>query len=314
MASIIFMGTSEFSAKSLKALNNDHEIVLVATKPDKIGRKKTIEPSPVKVLANSLNLKVIQPENLKNEEIFKFLSNIKPDFIIVVAYGKILPLNILKIPKFGCINVHGSILPAYRGSSPIQYAILNGEKSTGITIMKMDPGIDTGDILFQESTEILENETSSELTIRLATIGSRLLISSISKILESGGMSKFRIKQNDELATYSYIIKKDHGIINWTENATKILNFIRAMNSWPVAYTFLNGKILKIYKAKLANLDDFSSKPGKILIQNKKVIVACGNGAIELLEVQNEGKKCITALQFVCGLRSAKELIHYHFS
>ncbi|MDR1240765.1 MAG: methionyl-tRNA formyltransferase [Oscillospiraceae bacterium] len=306
---IIFMGTSDFAVKSLENLvKNNFDVKMVVTQPDKPqGRKKEICSPPVKICAKNFDIKVFQPNSLKKSESIEILSEINPDFIVVAAYGKILPEGVLNIPKISCINVHGSILPKLRGAAPIQWAILNGETQTGITIMKMDSGMDTGDILFQRKTPVNETETAGELMARLADIGAELLVESLEKIIELGEINKFRIKQNDSLATYSKIIKKENGIIDWRESAVKISRLVRAMNPWPVAFTFLDDKIFKIHKANILKENNLCGDCGE-LSSRDPAIVCCGKDVLELIEVQIEGKKQMPAVNFFRGYKIGEKI------
>ncbi len=292
------MGTPEFAVPSLKALiKNNHEICAVFTKPDKPqGRKMIITPPPVKIYAEENSIAVYQPENLKDPEVFDIVKKLNPELIVVVAYGKILKKNILDFPKYGCINVHGSLLPKYRGAAPIQWSIINGDSVTGITTMFMNEGLDTGDILLQEKTPIYENETSEELKLRLSQIGADLLIKTISEI-EQGTIK--RIKQNESEATFSPPLDKSLGKIDWIKSATEINNLIRGLNPWPIAYTALNKTLFKIYKAKIS--DKRICNPGQIISVNP-LIIGCGNNtSLELEEVQIAGKKRMSAADFTRG-------------
>lgn len=303
---IVFMGTPEFAIPSLEMLINEgYDVCAVFTKPDKPqGRKQIITPPPVKVFAQDNNIKVFQPEKLKTEETAKLFGELNPNLIVVVAYGKILPSNIINLPKYGCINVHGSLLPKYRGAAPIQWSIINGDPTAGITTMFMDEGLDTGDILLQDKIFINGDETSGELKERLSVLGGQLLIKTI-KELEAGNLE--RIKQNDEEATLSPPLDKITGDIDWNKSAQEIHNLIRGANPWPIAHTLLRGKNFKIYKSKISN--KYSSTPGKILFTNP-LIVGCGrNTSLELLEVQIEGKKRMTAENFSRGYRLTEKTI-----
>lgn len=300
------MGTPEFAVPSLeKLINNGHEICAVFTKPDKpVGRKKIITPPPVKTFALSHNLKVYQPERIKSAETEELIKSLNPDLIAVVAYGKIISKNIIETPKYGCINVHGSLLPKYRGAAPIQWSIINGDTVTGVTTMFMDEGLDTGDILLQRKVFINENETSDELKNRLSVIGAELLIETIQK-LEEGVLE--RKPQDNSQATLSPPLDKINGQIFWEKPAHEIHNLIRGSNSWPIAYTTIMGKRFKIYKSKISNLR--SLYPGKVVSVNPFVIGCGGNTSLELLEVQIEGKKRMPAADFANGYRMNNKII-----
>lgn len=303
---IVFMGTPEFAIPSLEILLSEgYDVCAVFTKPDKPqGRKKIVTPPPVKVFAQENNIKVFQPEKLKTEETARIFQELNPNLIVVVAYGKILPSNIIHLPKYGCINVHGSLLPKYRGAAPIQWSIINGDATAGITTMFMDEGLDTGDILLQDKIFINGDETSGELKERLSVIGANLLIKTI-KELENGSLS--RIKQNDDEATLSPPLDKITGDIDWNKNAQEIHNLVRGSNPWPIAHTLLRGKNFKIYKSRISNR--YANTPGKIVSTNP-LIVGCGDyTSLELLEVQIEGKKRMTAENFSRGYRLSDKTV-----
>lgn len=294
------MGTPEFALPSLeKLIEENYDICAVFTKPDKPqGRKRIITPPPVKVFAQEHGLQVFQPEKLKIRETYDLIKNLNPDAIVVVAYGKILPKNIIDMPKYGCINVHGSLLPRYRGAAPIQWSIINGDKVTGISTMFMDERLDTGDILLQSKVSINGDETSEELKKRLSVIGADLLIKTL-KELENGTLE--RIKQDDSQATLSPPLDKITGDIDWQKTAQEIHNLVRGSNPWPIAHTLLRGKNFKIYKTRISTYRSYY--PGKV-ISTDPLIVGCGNNtSLELLEVQIEGKKRMTASDFSRGYR-----------
>ncbi len=286
---IVFMGTPDFAVPTLEALYNaKHEIVGVYCQPDKpVGRKQILTAPPVKEFAVSKGLNVFQPVSLRNDEVYEELKNLSPDLIVVVAYGKILPENILKLPKFGCINGHASLLPKYRGASPIQWAIVCGEKVTGVTTMFMDVGLDTGDILETVQTEIYANETGEELFNRLSVLTAELMLSTIEKA-QKGLLTP--IKQLDENATYAPIIKKEMGLLDFSKDASELKNLIRGFNSWPVAYTFLNGKRLKVFSADIGEATE--KTPSTVIKSGNTLQIACGNNtSIIFNEVQLEGSK-----------------------
>ena len=241
------MGTPEFAVPSLDALiANDYNVCAVFTKPDKPqGRKQIMTFPPIKQYALDHNLDVYQPEKVKALETIELMKKLAPDLIVVVAYGKILPKEILDIPKYGCVNVHGSLLPKYRGAAPIQWSIINGDKITGVTTMFINEGLDTGDILLQQQMFINEYETSDELKQRMSLLGAKVLIKTIEKI-EDGTLNP--LKQNDSEATFSPPLDKLGGNIDWTKSAQTIHNLVRGCNSWPIAHTILRGKLFKIYK------------------------------------------------------------------
>ena len=294
---IVFMGTPDFAAVSLKKLiDKNYNIVGVFSQSDKPkGRGYKLLMPPVKEIALEHNIPVFQPKTLRDEESFNIIKELNPDIIVVVAYGKILPKNILEYPKLGCVNVHGSLLPKYRGAAPIQYSILNGEKETGITTMFMGEGLDTGDMLLKVSTPIGENETYGELHDRLAVMGSDILVDTLELLAEN---KITPIKQDDEKSTYAHMIDKKMGELDFTKPAKEVHNLIRGLSPAPCAYTHLGKKLLKVYKAVLR--EDMKGTPGNVLSE-KEFIVACGDYAIEFTEIQLEGKKRISSDEFLCG-------------
>jgi methionyl-tRNA formyltransferase len=300
---IIFMGTPSFAVPTFQKLIDSKHCVLGAfTQPDKpVGRRQhELIFSPVKSCAVKNNIKVYQPTTLQSNEVIDAIKGLEPDTIVVIAYGKILPKKILNIAKYGCINVHGSLLPKYRGAAPVQWSIINGEKVTGVTTILMDEGLDTGDILLRKEVEILKDDTSESLFKKMSYVSADLLIETI-RLLENGNLS--RIKQNELFASYSGIIKKTDGEIDWNKTSKEIYNLIRGMNPWPIAYTYVEkNKLLKVYKAKISDMSS-SGIAGKILSTNS-LIIGCGGGtSLELLEVQLEGKKRMKAEEFTRGYK-----------
>jgi len=300
---IVFMGTAELSRASLEKLARDKTFSLAAvvTQPDRPkGRELKSQASPVKILAGKLKLPVLQPPKARDERFISELRQLQPDLIVVAAYGQILPRDILNLPKFGCLNVHGSLLPKHRGASPIQSAILNGETETGVTIMKMDAGLDTGEIVSQRRAPILPEDNSQTLHDRLARLGADLLVETIPDY--AAGKISPR-PQPKEGATYAAKIKKEDGRIDWSGPAEKILNRLRAFTPWPGAFTFLKTEVkprlLKIWKAEIA---EKSGNAGEILSADKNgIVVACGKNALRILELQREGGRRLTAEQFLAG-------------
>ena len=278
---ILFIGTPDFASTSLKALlDSDMDIVGVVSQPDKPkGRGHKLVPTEVKSVALEAGLKVFQPLTLKDGTFREILDELKPDLIIVVAYGNILPDYIIEYPKYGCVNVHASLLPKYRGSAPIQWAIINGERVTGVTTMKMDSGVDTGDMLLKAETEIGEYETSEELFDRLAVMGGELLIKTV-KGLEAGTITP--VPQNHAEHTYAPMISRETGIIDWTKSAREISKLICGLNSWPLASTLYKGETLKIVTATVSN-EQTNEQAGKIvsLDKGKGLKVACGEGMLK---------------------------------
>ena len=293
---IIYMGTPDFAVPALKSLaSSEHEVCAVFTQPDKPrGRKMILTHPEVKVCAQSLNIPVYQPESMKNGDALEIIGRYNPDVIVVAAYGKILPKAVLDAPKFGCVNIHGSLLPKYRGAAPIQQSVLNGDRVTGITTMLMDVGLDTGDILLTEETEIGENETSGELFDRLAELGGNLILKTLSA-LEKGEITPK--KQDESLATHTSKIDKSLCPIDFSKSAFEVHNKVRGLNPWPVATTKIGGKNIKVYSTRLCLK---SGKNGEV-ISTKPLVVACGEKSVEILELQPEGKKRMTADAFLAG-------------
>ena len=300
---IIFMGTAELSCASLEKLAGDKNVSVVAvvSQPDKPkGRELKLTPSPVKVLAENLNLPVLQPLKARDEKFIGELRALKPDLMVVVAYGQILPQNILDLPKFGCLNVHTSLLPKYRGAAPIQWAIADGEPETGVTIMKMDAGLDTGPMLATRRTPILPTDDSQILHDRLAQLGAELLAETIPDYIAG------KITPQPQPAagsTYAAKIKKEDGQIVWSQPAVQIWNRLRAFTPWPGAFTYLHAEpkpqLLKIWKAEVVGN---SGPTGTVLAADKTgIVVGCGEDSLRILELQREGGKRLTAEQFLAG-------------
>ena len=299
---IVFMGTPDFAVNTLEALiEAGHEIALVVTQPDKAkGRGKKMLFSPVKEAAIAHDLKVAQPEKVKAPEFVKVLSDIAPDVIVVVAFGQILPESILNLPRLGCINVHASLLPEYRGAAPIQWAVIDGLRETGVTTMYMDKGLDTGDIIEQRKIEIASDETGGSLFDKLALLGGEIIISTLDD-LDSGKAS--RIKQDNENSSYAKMLSKEMGNLDFNKSAVELERLIRGLNPWPSAYTRLEGKLLKIFEAEVID-DDMSDgdTPGKIIaIDKKSFTIKCGTGALRIMNLQLEGKKRMDTSAFLLG-------------
>ncbi len=297
---IAFMGTPDFAVPCLeKLINSEHEVVGVFCQPDKPkGRTQVLTAPPVKELALQHNLPVFQPVTLKNGEGVKLLEQINPDLIIVTAYGKILPEDFLNYPKYGCINIHGSILPKYRGASPIQWAVLNGDKEAGVTSMQMDAGLDTGDMLIIRSIPVGENETAEELFDRLSVLGADVLTETI-EALEKGELKP--VRQDESRATYVGMLSKQMSAVDWTKPAHEVHNKIRGLYSWPGASTVLEGKTLKLHKAVISDKMG-NNISGSVVGNEESLIVCCGdNKCIELLEIQLEGKKRMNTQDFLRG-------------
>ncbi len=319
---IVFMGTPDFALKSLQALyETKNEIVGVVTNQDKPkGRGMKQKASPVKDFAIENNLNLYQPIKIKNNEDFiNEIKRLSPDLLCVVAYGKILPKELLKIPKYGSINVHGSLLPKYRGAAPIQWAVLNGEEETGVTTMFMDEGMDTGDMILKEKVKIGDEETTGELWDRMAVIGSKLLVETVNKIdnitKENKNITieeiKIKIgaeKQGDDFSL-APMLEKEMALIDWNKSAYEIKNLVRGLNPIIGAYTFLNGKKIKIWKVRnIENLTDNNietknKSAGEIVLVNKKkgLFIKTGKGIIEVLEIQSENSKRMDIKSFLNG-------------
>ena len=303
---ILFMGTPDFALFSLRALVEAGEnIIGVVTQPDKPkGRGYTLTPPPVKVYALEKNIPVYQPNTLRGEEFAALLSELDPDLIIVVAYGKILPANVLDYPKYGCINVHGSLLPAYRGAAPMQRAIMEGQPETGITTMMMDVGLDTGDMLLVGKVAIDENDNFETIHDKLGVCGAETLLDTI-QALREGPLT--RIKQDDSLATYAAKIEKSDCLIDFTKSANEVHNQIRGLSPIPLAFTYTpDGKMLKIPTTEVAKREGTLAPCGTVLsLAGGKIEVACGVGSINILAVLPEGKKRMAASDFINGLKIA---------
>lgn len=295
---IVFMGTPDFAAVTLqKLIDEKFDIAAVFAQPDKpVGRKQILTPPVTKVLAQEHNIPVYQPKTLRDGEAYKILKEINPDVIVVVAYGKILPKEILNLPKYGCINGHASLLPRFRGSAPIQWAIVSGEEHTGVTTQLMDDGIDTGDILETATTNIGYEETAEELFDRLAVISADLMVSTLKKA-EAGTLSA--TKQDEAQATYAPIIKKEMAHIDFTKSAKEVYNTVRGFYSWPCAYCYINDRRIKVIKAAVSDLE--AEKGGTVIANDDKLIISCGSGSIELVTVQPEGAKPMSAKQLLNG-------------
>lgn len=303
-ARIVFMGTPAFAAPSLEALiKAGHEVIAAVTQPDKpSGRGQISQSCPVKQLAVKNNIPVLQPARIREEGFIENLSALKPDFIAVVAYGKILPAAILSIPPQGCINLHASLLPAYRGAAPINWAIINGEKETGACSMLMDEGMDTGPVYFCERTPIEPDETAEDLAKRLSILGAGLLARTIGLILE-GGIKP--TPQEHEKATYAPILKKEHGRIDWNNDAQKIAGHVRGFYPWPGAFTSWKS-LLKVHSGRATQEDTQGAEPGTIVEAKDTIKVACSHGVYEITELQPENKKRMSAADFVKGYRIQK--------
>jgi len=311
MKRVVFMGSSEFAVPSLKALlGKSYDVALVVTREDKPkGRGLKLSQTPVKEFAVAAGLRVFQPKTLKNEEAQNVIRAVAPDVIIVAAYGRILPKEVLEIPPrlasnhYGCLNLHGSLLPKFRGAAPVQWAIIKGEKETGVTLMAMDEGLDTGPILAQEKVPISDEDTSETLVAKLADAAASLLIDNIEGVLS--GLVK-PVPQDETVVSFAPIIKKEDGIIDWQQDAQDIERFVRGMFPWPCAYTFLqDGQMLRVLPKAFVVEEAFVSEhktPGQVIkIDEEGMLVRCGRGGLLVKTVQKEGKRAMTPKELLIG-------------
>jgi methionyl-tRNA formyltransferase len=301
MTRILFMGTPQFAVPSLEQLIEHYDVVAVVTQPDApAGRGNHLAQRPVKQVALSKGLPVLQPESLKPAEVVEQLRSYQPDCIVVAAFGQILRKPVLDLPRYGCINVHGSLLPRWRGASPVSAAIAAGDEATGITIMRMDVGLDNGPLLSKRAEPIGPQDTTATLMERLSHIGADLLIDTLPKYF--AGQINPEV-QDESLVTLCRQLKKEQGRIDWGRSAVEVERHVRAMIPWPGAFTLLDGKQLKILKSRVGmQLDRMLRPPGQLFLQRgKELLVACNGGALELLEVQLEGKKATAAADFARG-------------
>lgn len=302
---IVFMGTPDFASGALEAIvKAGHEVAAVVTQPDKPkGRGKEMQMPPVKECALKCGIPVLQPIKVKEPEEMARLASFGADIFVVAAFGQILPEEILKMPKFGCVNIHASLLPKYRGAAPIQWAILNGEKETGITIMQMDKGLDTGDILMKRTVPIGERETGESLFDKLSEVGAQLIVEALPKI-EKGELKAQ--KQNEEEASYVGILKKSLGLISWEKDAASIDRLVRGLNSWPSAYTYYRKKSLKIWECEAVPEEyghgGTENVAGRIeKVEKDAFYVRTGKGLLKVTQVQLEGKKRMWVKDFLLG-------------
>jgi len=297
---VVFMGSPEFALPTLSALaqSPDHEVLAVFTQPDRpAGRGKKLAGPPVKALAVELGLPVLQPEKVRSDEAFEQLKEFAADVIVVVGYGQIIPQRIIDLPEFGCVNVHSSLLPKYRGAAPVNWAIVRGETETGVCTMKIVKKLDAGDVLLCRKTAIGPDETASELTARLAPLGAELLLETLAG-LEAGVITPQ--PQDESQMTYAPMMKREDAAIDWTLPAAEIHNRVRGFDPWPGAYTTYRGKRLQIRRTRMA---EGSGEPGEILATGEALTIACGGGAIAATELQPEGKPRMASAAFVNGYR-----------
>lgn len=315
---IVFMGTPDFAVPALKALAESakHEVSLVVTQPDRPrGRSGKPAPSDVKLCAEQYGIPVFQPEKIREEAAVERLRRENADIFVVAAFGQLLPKTILEMPRFGCINIHGSLLPAYRGAAPVQWAVLDGQKEAGDTIMQMNEGLDTGDILMQESIPLSADETAGSLYDKLSSMGGPLLLRALDAI-EAGTVTP--VPQGDSGTHYAKMLRKEMGNIDWTKSAEEIGRLVRGLNPWPSAYTHWNGKMLKIWMAETVTQEELSAlgcdekngmdlkeaQPGTVMIVTKDTLmVQTGDGLLALTELQMEGKKRMPVQAFLMGCR-----------
>lgn len=305
---IVFMGTPDFAVGTLKALiGSRHEVAAVITQPDKPkGRGKAMQYTPVKEVALEAGIPVFQPRKVRDPEFIEQFRQLEPDAAVVVAFGQIIPQAVLDIPKFGCINVHGSLLPKYRGAAPIQWAVIDGEKESGVTTMRMDAGLDTGDMILKAAVPLDEKETGGSLFDKLSRTGAELLLETLDKIED--GTAVYEKQEEESPTAYAAMLKKDQGHIDWTRDAASIEHLIRGLNPWPSAYTRLDGKTLKIWSADVGEeaAGDGSSYGetacGTVIEVTKKDFkVKTGKGYLTVKELQPEGKKRMSADAFLRG-------------
>ncbi len=308
---IVFIGTGEIGVPTLKALlNSEHEVVGIVTQPDKaVGREQRIEAPPIKklIIRSAVEdsadekaplLEVLQPAKIKEQQAIEEIRALKPDAIVVMAYGQILPRDVLEIPRLACLNLHASLLPRWRGAAPIQAAIAAGDRETGITVMYVDEGLDTGDILLQHKIEIIPRNTGGSLQDRLAQVAPEALLESLRQLAAGNAP---RIRQDNAYATYAPKLKREHGRIDWSEPAELIERKIQAYNPWPGAFMKIDDQNLKIFSGSVV---DLGGKPGEILRSENELVIAAGKGAVLLGEVQLEGKRRMSAAEFLRGQRS----------
>ena len=303
---VVFMGTPDFSVPVLKMLISNTNVIGVVTQPDKpVGRNGKISITPVKEVALENNIPVFQPNKIREE--YHDILDLNPDIIITCAYGQIVPKEVLDYPKLGCINVHASLLPYHRGGAPIHRAIINGDKVSGVTIMYMAEGMDSGDIIKQSEIEILDTDTAESLFDKLSILGSELLLNTLPSIIDG---TNERIKQDDTIATYSYNIKPEEEKVDFNKTRREVFNQVRGLNSWPVAYTYLDGKRLKVWETRIGNKYDYIECGIITNIYKDGIGVSTKDGEIILTVIQPEGKKRMNSSDYLNGLSNKKELLN----
>ena len=299
---VIFMGTPDFAVGTLQALlQSEHEVVAVVTQPDKPkGRGKAMQFTPVKEVAAEAGIPVLQPKKVREEAVVEELRSYHPDVIVVVAFGQLIPKSILEMPKYGCVNVHASLLPKYRGAAPIQWAVIDGEEKSGVTTMQMDEGLDTGDMLLTEEVTLDPEETGGSLFDKLSQVGAQLLLKTLDA-LENAAVTPQKHPAESTTA-YAAMLNKKMGEIDWSQSAVQIERLVRGLNPWPSAYTHLAGKTLKIWKAAVRPSREQKKELGSVILEDKKHFgIQTGDGVLEILELQLEGKKRMTADAFLRG-------------
>ncbi|MFN2354314.1 MAG: methionyl-tRNA formyltransferase [Desulfopila sp.] len=297
---IVFMGTPDFAVPCLEALlNSEHQVAAVVTQPDrKKGRGKKVRPPPVKDVAQTADIPVLQPTRIKTESFAEALRSYRPDVIVVVAYGRILPASILTLPPLGCINVHGSLLPRHRGAAPIQWAVLAGDQHTGVTIMQMDEGMDTGDILQTAAIELIGNETAGDLFHRLAALGAPALLDTLAA-LQNGTLHA--TPQNHDQATKAAPLTKEMGCVDWSKPAQELHRLVRGLDPWPSAYTYLGGTRYRLFAPSVVCKKTDAPAGTILLADDNGILVATGHDCLLIHELQPEGKKRVSAEAFLCG-------------
>jgi len=297
---IVFMGTPEFAVPSLRELlNGPDEIVAVVCQPDKKqGRGRKLRPPPTKTLATRQGIPVLQPSSIRTDVFLDEIRSLRPDLIVVAAYGKILPGPLLNLPPLGTINVHGSLLPRYRGAAPVQWAVINGEQETGVTIMQMDEGMDTGDILLPSAIPIEEDDTAGTVFIKLAALGGKILVKAV-RLLKEEKLTP--IKQDNSLATEAPLLSKEMGHLDWNKEARELHCLIRGLDPWPSAYSFLGGKRFRFFKPEIID-GDVTEEPGTLCRADKnRLVIATDKDYLALHEIQPEGKKRMDVQACLCG-------------
>ncbi len=305
---IVYMGTPDFAVLPLEEMiKAGHEVVAVVTQPDKPkGRGKAMQFTPVKECAVKYDIPVYQPLKVKDEKFIEILEGLKPEIIVVAAFGQILPEAILELPRYGCVNIHASLLPKYRGAAPIQRAIIDGEKETGVTIMYMEKGLDTGDMIAKSIVPIVDDETGGSLHDKLAVAGAKLIVETLPKIEADDTEA---VKQNDEESSYAKMLSKDMGVLDFSKSAVELDRLIRGLNPWPSAFTKLEGKTLKLFDVIVIE-DDFSEKPGTIVnVPKKDFTTVCGKGGLLLKSLQLEGKKRMDTDAFLRGFAITEDTL-----